>query len=129
MDLPDKLDVTVIAKQAMPLLADSSAAMDQALAQPVGCLALAEEAARAESACILICDFTRPVPNGVILPPLIRTLLDAGMAPERITVLVATGPAPAQRRRGAYCAGGRPLGAGDGERREPLRAARTPTTC
>ena len=52
---------------------------------------LAEEAARAESACILICDFTRPVPNGVILPPLIRTLLDAGMAPERITVLVATG--------------------------------------
>ena len=81
----------MIAKQAMPLLADSAAAMDQALAQPVGCPALAEEAARAESACILICDFTRPVPNGVILPPLIRTLLSAGMAPEQITVLVATG--------------------------------------
>ena len=91
MDLPDELDVTVITKQAMPLLADSSAAMDQALAQPVGCAPLASEAARAESACILICDFTRPVPNGIILPPLIRTLLDAGMAPERITVLVATG--------------------------------------
>ena len=91
VDLPDELDVTVITKQAMPLLAESSAAMDQALAQPVGCPALAEEAARAESACILICDFTRPVPNGVILPPLIRTLLGAGMAPERITVLVATG--------------------------------------
>ena len=91
VDLPDELDVTVITKQAMPLLADSSAAMDQALAQPVGCAPLAAEAARAESACILICDFTRPVPNGVILPPLIRTLLGAGMAPERITVLVATG--------------------------------------
>ena len=91
VDLPDELDVTVIAKQSMPLLADPAAAMEQALAQPVGCPALAEEAARAESACILICDFTRPVPNGVILPPLIRTLLDAGMAPERITVLVATG--------------------------------------
>ena len=91
VDLPDELDVTVITKQAMPLLADSSAAMDQALAQPAGCAPLASEAARAESACILICDFTRPVPNGVILPPLIRTLLDAGMAPERITVLVATG--------------------------------------
>ncbi len=91
VDLPDTLDVTVIAKQAMPLLAESAAAMDQALAQPVGCPALAEEAARAESACILICDFTRPVPNGVILPPLIRTLLGAGLKPERITVLVATG--------------------------------------
>ncbi len=91
VDLPDTLDVTVIAKQAMPLLADPEAAIDQALAQPVGCAPLAAEAARAESACILICDFTRPVPNGVILPPLIRTLLDAGMAPERITVLVATG--------------------------------------
>ena len=91
VDLPDTLDVTVIAKQAMPLLADPAAAMDQALAEPVGCAPLAAEAARAESACILICDFTRPVPNGVILPPLIRTLLGAGMAPERITVLVATG--------------------------------------
>ena len=91
VDLPDELDVTVIAKQAMPLLADPAAAMDQALAEPVGCAPLAAEAARVESACILICDFTRPVPNGVILPPLIRTLLDAGMAPERITVLVATG--------------------------------------
>ncbi|MDE0201765.1 MAG: nickel-dependent lactate racemase [Rhodospirillaceae bacterium] len=91
VDLPDGLDVTVIAKQAMPLLADPAAAIDRALAEPVGCPALAEEAVRAESACILICDFTRPVPNGIILPPLIRTLLDAGMAPERITVLVATG--------------------------------------
>ena len=91
VDLPDTLDVTVIAKQAMPLLADPAAATDQALAEPVGCVPLAEEAARATRACILICDFTRPVPNGVILPPLIRTLLGAGMAPERITVLVATG--------------------------------------
>ena len=91
VDLPDGLDVTVIAKQAMPLLADPAAAMEGALAEPVGCPPLAEEAAHATRACILICDFTRPVPNGLILPPLIRTLLDAGMAPERITVLVATG--------------------------------------
>ncbi len=91
VELPDGLDVTVIAKQAMPLLADPATAMDQALAEPVGCAPLAEEAARATRACILICDFTRPVPNGLILPPLIRTLLDAGMAPEQITVLVATG--------------------------------------
>ena len=91
VDLPDALDVTVIAKQAMPLLADPALAMAAALAEPVGCPPLAAEAARATRACILICDFTRPVPNGTILPPLVRTLLGAGMAPERITVLVATG--------------------------------------
>ena len=91
VDLPESLDVTVIAKQAMPLLADPEGEMAEALARPVGCPPLAEEAARAGSACILICDFTRPVPNGVILPPLIRTLLDAGMEPAQITVLVATG--------------------------------------
>ena len=91
VDLPDDLDVTVIAKQAMPLLADPARAMADALAEPVGSPPLAAEAARAKRACILICDFTRPVPNGVILPPLIRTLLSAGLEPEQITVLVATG--------------------------------------
>ncbi len=91
VDLPDDLDVTLIAKQAMPLLADPAGAMERALARPEGCPPLAEEAARARRACILICDFTRPVPNGVILPPLVRTLLDAGMEPAQITVLVATG--------------------------------------
>ena len=75
----------------MPLLADPAQAMADALAEPVGCPPLAAEAARAKRACILICDFTRPVPNGVILPPLIRTLLGAGLKPEQITVLVATG--------------------------------------
>ena len=91
VDLSDDLDVTVIAKQAMPLLADPARAMAAALAAPAGCPPLREEAARSARACILICDITRPVPNGVILPPLIRTLLDAGMEPDRITVLVATG--------------------------------------
>ena len=78
VDLPDSLDLTVIEKQAMPLLAEPALAMEDALARPVGCPPLAEEAAQARRVCILICDFTRPVPNGTILPPLIRTLLAAG---------------------------------------------------
>ncbi len=91
VDLPDELEVTVIAKQAMPVLEAPARVMREALAAPVGCAPLAAEAARARRACILICDITRPVPNGVILPSLIRTLLDAGLAPAAITVLVATG--------------------------------------
>jgi lactate racemase len=43
------------------------------------------------SACILICDITRPVPNHLFLRPIIEQLMSAGLAPEAITVLIATG--------------------------------------
>jgi nickel-dependent lactate racemase len=82
---------TVIAKHAMPVLADPRAAVDGALASPVGCPPLRELARGKRSACVLICDITRPVPNGLFLPALIRTLLEAGVPRERITLLVATG--------------------------------------
>ena len=89
--LPDELDVTVVTKHPMRVLDDPAAAIAEALARPVGSMALADSARGARSACILVCDVTRPVPNGLFLPPLVRTLLDAGIAPEAITVLVATG--------------------------------------
>jgi nickel-dependent lactate racemase len=89
--LPDDLDVTIIRKPAMPVQADAGAAMRAALDAPAGARPLAEEARGARSACIVICDITRPVPNGLVLPPLVRDLLAAGVPRERITVLVATG--------------------------------------
>ena len=82
---------TVIEKRAMPVLADPADAVRGALARPVGAPPLAELARGKRSACILICDITRPVPNGLFLAPLIRTLLDAGVPGAGITVLVATG--------------------------------------
>ncbi len=89
--LPDDLDVTVIRKPAMPVHADPAAAMRAALDAPVGARPLAEEARGARSACIVICDITRPVPNGLVLPPVVRALIAAGVPRERITILVATG--------------------------------------
>jgi nickel-dependent lactate racemase len=91
LDLPDDLDVTVVRKPEMPVLADPAAAVEAALARPVAARPLAEEARGARSACILVCDVTRPVPNGLLLGPLVRTLLSAGLPPDRIRVLVATG--------------------------------------
>src|SRR6185295_19790367 len=82
---------TVIEKRAMPVLADPAGAVRDALARPVGVPPLARLARGKRSACILICDITRPVPNGLFLAPLIRTLLDAGVPAAGITVLVATG--------------------------------------
>ena len=40
---------------------------------------------------VVISDKTRPVPYGVVLPPLLATLARAGIARERIEILVATG--------------------------------------
>jgi len=82
---------TVIEKRAMPVLPDASAAVAHALAAPLGVPPLREAARGKCSACILICDITRPVPNGLFLGPLVRTLLDAGLPRAGITVLVATG--------------------------------------
>ncbi|HTZ39420.1 MAG TPA: nickel-dependent lactate racemase [Syntrophales bacterium] len=91
LDLPDDLDVTVIRKKAMPVLSDVRAALEAAFANPVGSRSLQEEAKGCRNACILICDITRPVPNGIVLPPLVRSLIEAGISPDSITVLVATG--------------------------------------
>ena len=82
---------TVIGKPVMPVLEDPGSEVERALAGPVGSAPLHELARGKRSACVLICDITRPVPNGLFLPALIRTLLNAGVPREGITVLVATG--------------------------------------
>ncbi len=89
--LPDDCQATVIEKPRMPVMPDPAVMVTAAFASPVDSRPLAALAQGARSACILICDITRPVPNGLILPPLIRTLLASGIPAERITVLVATG--------------------------------------
>jgi len=91
VELPDDLDVTVIRKPAMPLLTAPASALEAAFEAPAGGAPLAALAQSARRVCILICDITRPVPNGLILPVLIRKLLDAGVTADAITVLVATG--------------------------------------
>ena len=70
---------TVVRKRAMPLLEDPAGAVSRALDRPVGCAPLVELARGRRSACILVCDITRPVPNGLFLRPLIERLVAAGV--------------------------------------------------
>ncbi|MCE5334700.1 MAG: nickel-dependent lactate racemase [Desulfobacteraceae bacterium] len=88
---PDSWDLSIIEKTAMPVVSDPAGAVSKALKNPVGCKPLAELVAGNLTACILICDITRPVPNAAVLEPLVRELIQAGIAPGAITVLVATG--------------------------------------
>ena len=91
VDLSDDIEVTVVHKHSMPLVPDPVQAVWQALKNPVESPPLAELARGKKSACILICDITRPVPNGTLLPPLIKTLTTSGISKKDILILVATG--------------------------------------
>jgi nickel-dependent lactate racemase len=89
--LPQGARATVIGKRTMAKLSDPRAAVRDALAHPIGAPAYSSVVQGRKSACILICDITRPVPNHLFLRPLIEGMLAAGMPREGITVLVATG--------------------------------------
>ena len=89
--LPDDRTVGPLAiREAAPLV-DPAGALEEALRNPIGTRPLAELARGKKSACIVICDITRPVPNKLILPPVLRTLEASGIPRDQIVILNATG--------------------------------------
>jgi nickel-dependent lactate racemase len=91
ISLPAGATAQVIRKPGMAKLAHPAAAIQAAFASPVNAPALAELARGKQSACILICDITRPVPNRLFLRPMIDILVAAGIPLPRISIVVATG--------------------------------------
>jgi lactate racemase len=89
--VPDQAQVHVIEKPAFPSALPPQTQIANALAAPMGSPALSELAKGRASACILICDITRPVPNSLFLRPMIEQMMAAGIAQDKISVLVATG--------------------------------------
>jgi lactate racemase len=91
VELPDDRVVGPLAIRPAEPLANPAAALAEALARPIGGKPLAEIARGRRDACILVCDITRPVPNQLLLPPILRTLEEQGIARKDILILVATG--------------------------------------
>src|SRR5215472_14695900 len=90
-DLPEGFRYRVLeARTAMPL-PEWQATLERALDNPIGAPPLAELALGKRSAAISVCDITRPAPNRLTLPPVLRRLKQAGIASEAITILIATG--------------------------------------
>ncbi|HEY2909942.1 MAG TPA: nickel-dependent lactate racemase [Gemmataceae bacterium] len=87
----DRLIAPPLAIRHTEPLADPDAAIEAALAKPIGSRPLSELARGKKSACIVICDITRPVPNQKLLPPILRTIESAGIPGDAITILIATG--------------------------------------
>lgn len=91
VEIPDELNVRMLAyKDAVPL-ANPDQVVRELISRPTGTAPLAELAKGRRDACILICDITRPVPNEVILRPVLETLEAGGIPRERILILNATG--------------------------------------
>jgi lactate racemase len=91
VELPDERVTRVMGYAEQAELTDPAAEVRRLLAEPIGSAPLAELARGRHDACIAICDITRPVPNRVILPEILATLEAAGIAREKILILVATG--------------------------------------
>ncbi|MEC8846643.1 MAG: lactate racemase domain-containing protein, partial [Pseudomonadota bacterium] len=91
VDMPEAAEVTVIRKSPLAKIADGRGAVRAALDAPIGSPALVDMARGKRSACILICDITRPVPNHLFLRPMVEDLEAAGVPRDAITILIATG--------------------------------------
>lgn len=74
-----------------PPIAAVESAIRTALERPMGTRPLFETARGKKTACIVVCDLTRPVPNVRLLPPLLQSLAQGGIPENRVTVLLATG--------------------------------------
>ncbi|HOA51892.1 MAG TPA: nickel-dependent lactate racemase [Thermogutta sp.] len=91
VELPDANVVKVLRYRPAEVLPDPRATIRELLWRPIGTPPLPEIAVGRRSACIAICDITRPVPNEVILSELLPLLEESGIPRERITILIATG--------------------------------------
>ncbi|MFT5524558.1 MAG: nickel-dependent lactate racemase [Pirellulaceae bacterium] len=91
VDLPERHVVRTLAYKDSEPISDPAANLRDLLNAPNGTPPLSQLAADKKSACILICDITRPVPNELILSQVLPELHLAGISKDRILILVATG--------------------------------------
>jgi nickel-dependent lactate racemase len=88
-EVPDS--ATVLLPERTPPLADAAAAVRAAIDAPIGSAPLRRIARAGQKAAIIVSDVTRPVPNQVILPPLLETIEAAGVARDDVTIVIGTG--------------------------------------
>ncbi len=91
VSIPDSFDCRVVRGRAARALGNVAGALDAALDGPIGCEPLTKLATGKRTVAISVCDITRPAPNRVTLPPLLRRLHEAGIAKDGIIILIATG--------------------------------------
>jgi nickel-dependent lactate racemase len=110
VEIPGSAEAVVLEKRPVAPLADPEAALRAGLAAPIAAPPLRELARGRRDAVIVVSDRTRPVPNALLLPPLLDALREGGLPAGAVTLLVATGlhrpctPAELQQMLGAELA-------------------------
>lgn len=89
--IPDRYRCQVLAWKSAAPLTDAAAAIEAALDAPAAGPPLSTLIAGKKSAAISVCDITRPAPNPIVLPPLLKRLEAGGIPRQNITILIATG--------------------------------------
>src|SRR5215469_3877549 len=89
--LPDGYEYVVLDAKSAVSLKDPGRAIDAALDAPAAGPSLADLARGKSSAAISVCDITRPAPNRIVLPPVLKRLESAGIERRNIVILIATG--------------------------------------
>jgi lactate racemase len=91
VSLPGGFDYASVESRSSDPLSNVGLALETALDRPIGSKSLSEVASGKRTAAISVCDITRPAPNRLTLPPLLKRLHHAGIPAEGITILIATG--------------------------------------
>ena len=89
LSLPER--VRVLEMKSLAPVQDPVRAVYEGISQPIESPPLSELARGKRSACVVISDITRPVPNKIILPPLLEGLEKSGIKKRDTTILIATG--------------------------------------
>ncbi|MCS7223241.1 MAG: nickel-dependent lactate racemase [Armatimonadetes bacterium] len=91
VEVPDENLLAVCRLKPVPPLDDPVSRLEEALERPLSGPSLRQLAEGKSSACLVVCDKTRPVPNPLLLPPILRRLEEAGIPKDKTTILIATG--------------------------------------
>jgi nickel-dependent lactate racemase len=91
LTLPDQFSYQVLEARSAAALPDWQEDLNRALDVPIAGPSLEELGAGKQTAAISICDITRPAPNRLVLPPVLKRLERAGIARDAVTILIATG--------------------------------------
>jgi len=87
-EIPQRSLLGAVAGEPMPVLADPANAVADALRYPTGTAPLVELARGRKSACLVVSDNTRPVPNGLLLEAILESI---SADVRRCTVPIASG--------------------------------------
>ena len=91
LKLQEHWNPNIIRKPKMPIIKDINSEIDKIFINSVGCESLKNVSKKSKTACILVCDITRPVPNNLYIEKLIKKLIEYKLTAENILILIATG--------------------------------------